>query len=92
MVACHKPKNLKDLLIPRKMKVCKERDPKASAYVEKQTWNVLRVAVKDRVKDVALDYRVSLGMRERLNKKFNLVGYDVYYNNYKKKIVFIERK
>ena len=65
MVAYHKPENLKDFVIPTKMLICKERDLKASTYVEKQTENVLGVAVKDIVKDILLDDRVSLGTRER---------------------------
>ena len=64
MVACHKRKNLNNLVIPIKIKFCKERDLKASACVGRQKWNVLGVVVKDRVKDTALDYGVSFGMIE----------------------------
>ena len=65
---------------------------KASSYVEKQTENMLVVSLKDRVKDIVLDDGVSLGMRERLHKTFNLVGQDDYYDTYKNKFVLNERK
>ena len=71
-------------MIPSKNKVCKERDLKAMAYVEKQTGNVIGVAVKDRVKEIALDHGVSIGMREILNKAFNSADLDVCYDNHKK--------
>ena len=77
MVAYHKPKNLKDLVIPSRIKVCMERDLRASTYVKNQTESVVRVAVKDRVKDIVLDDGVSLGMKERIHKTINLVGQDV---------------
>ena len=72
MVTYHKPKNLKDLVIPNKMKPCKERDLRDSTYAEKQTENVLGVAVKDRVKD-----GVSLVTGYMLNTMFNLAGPDI---------------
>ena len=92
MVAYHKPKNLKDIVMPSRMEYCKERNLRASAYIENQTGNVPGVSVKDRVKDIVLDDGVSSGMRERLNKTFNLVGQDVHYNSYKKLFVLKVRK
>ena len=63
MVPYCKPKNLKDLVIPSKMEIFKERDVKSSAYVEKQIENVIGVSVKDRVKEIVLDNGVPVGMR-----------------------------
>ena len=74
MVAHYKPKNLKDLAIPSRMKDYNEVDLKASTYSEKQTGRVMGVAVKDRVYEIVLDDKVSADMRERLHKNFNLVG------------------
>ena len=48
--------------------------------------------MKDRLNDIALDDGVSSGMRERVNKMFNLIGQDIYYNNYKKIFKVKERK
>ena len=63
-MACHKPNNLKDLVIPSRMKVCIERDLRPRNYVKNQVWNVLGVTVKDRVKDIALDGSLFSVMRE----------------------------
>ena len=64
MVAYHKPKNLQELVIPNRMKVYIEIYLRSSTYVKNQTGNVLGVAVKDRVKHIALDDGVSSGTRE----------------------------
>ena len=64
MAAYHKPKNLKDQVIPSRMKVCSERDLRTSTYVKNQTGNVVGLAVKDRVQDMLMDDGVSSGMRE----------------------------
>ena len=74
MVAHHKPKNLKDLVIQIRMKDCNEFDLKASTYDEKQTGRVMGIAGKDAVREMVSDDKVSGDMRERLHKTFNLVG------------------
>ena len=65
IVAYHKPNNLKDLAIPRKMIICNETYLKSSTYVENQTGNIIGVAVKDKLKEIVLDDGVSMGMIER---------------------------
>ena len=65
MVACHKPNNLNDPVIPSRMKVCMKRDLRSSAYVKNQTESVVGVPVKEIVKDIVLDDGVSPGIRER---------------------------
>ena len=77
MLDYHKPKNLKDLVIPSRMKVCMKRDLRASAHVKNQTGSVLRVAVKDRFKDTEFDDGVSSGMRDKANKTFYLISQDI---------------
>ena len=74
MVTCHKSKNLKYLVFPSRMKVCMERDLRASAHVKNQTGNVVGFAVKDRVKDTSLDDGFSSDTRERENKTLNWAG------------------
>ena len=49
IVAYHKPKNLKDLLITSKMETCKDFNLKGSAYVKKIKRNVTEIEIKDRV-------------------------------------------
>ena len=92
MVAYHKPKNLKYLVIPIRIKVCNEVDLKASTYSEKKTGRAMGVAVKDRVHEIFLDDKVSAGMREILNNFFNLVEQDIHYNSYKKKFMISARR
>ena len=91
MVACYKPKNLKDLVNPTRMKDCNEVDLKASAYAEKHVGKQMGVPVKDRVCKIVSDDEVSTGMRERLHETFNLVGQETYYNSRKKKFVINAR-
>ena len=92
MVAYHKRKNLKDLVIPSRMKDYNEVNLKAGTYAEKQTGRVMGVEVKDRAHEIVLDDGVSAGMRERLHKTFNLVEQDIHYSSYKKKIMIIARR
>ena len=87
MVAHHKPKNLKDLVIPSRMQNYNEVYLKASTYSEKHIWRLRGASVKDRVHKIVSDDKVSVGMRERLHDTFNLVGQDVHYNSYKKKFM-----
>ena len=55
MVSCHKPKNVKDMVVPSRMKDCVEPGLKAITYAEKQIGKVDVVELKDRVNDVFLD-------------------------------------
>ena len=64
MVACHKLKNLKELVIPSRMKDCKKVNLKSSTYVKKLTRRVMSVVVKDRVQEIVVDDGASVGMRE----------------------------
>ena len=61
MVACHKPRNLKDLVIPSRMKDCLEPGLKTSAFAEKQIGKVKAVKVQDRVNEIVLNDGVSDG-------------------------------
>ena len=63
MVAYHKHKNLKDLVIPSRMKMFSERDLRASTCVEDQTGNEVGFAVKDRVKEIVMDDGLSSGIK-----------------------------
>ena len=87
MVAYHKPKNLKDLVIPIRMKDCVEPVLQASTYAGKQIGKVEVVEVQDRVNEIVLDDGVSIGMRDKVQKTFELVGRGIHYNSYKKKFV-----
>ena len=64
MVSCHQPKNVKDMVVPSRMKDCAEPGLKASTYAEKQIGKVDVVELKDRVNDMFLDDGVSISMRE----------------------------
>ena len=46
--------------------------------------------MKDRVQEIVMDDRVSSGMIEGVNHTFQLVGQNVYYNNYKKRVAVKE--
>ena len=87
MVACHKPKNLKDLVMPSRMKDCNEVDLKASTYVKKQRGKAMGVVVKVRVQEIVVDYGASVGVRETLYENFKLVEQDIHYDSYKKKFM-----
>ena len=65
MVAPHKPKNFKDLVISSRMKDYNEVELKASTYAEKHIGRVIGVVVKDRVRKIVSDDKVPAGMRER---------------------------
>ena len=90
IVDYHEPNNLKDLVIPTRMKVCNERDLSASTHVEDQRGNEAGFAVKDRVQEIVMDDRASSGMIKRIDQTFQLVGRNIYYNNYNKRLVVKE--
>ena len=89
MVAYHKSKNLKDLVIPSRMKDCIEPELKASTYAVGKTQ---AIKVQDRVNEIVLSDGVSMNMRNKVHKTFELVGRDVHYNSYKKKFVINDRE
>ena len=92
MVACHKPKNLKDLVIPSRMKDCVEPGLKASTYAETQIGKVKVVKVQDRVNEIVLNDGVSMDMRDKVHKTFELLGRDIHCNSYKKKFAITNRE
>ena len=92
MVACHKPKNLKDLVLPSRMKDCVEPGLKASAYAETQIGKVEVVKVQDRANKIVLNAGVSMDIRDKVHKTFELVGRDIHYIIYKKKFVIRNRE
>ena len=55
MVSCHKQKNVKDMVVPSRMKDYVEPGLKSSTYAEKHIGKVDVVELKDRVNDVFLD-------------------------------------
>ena len=89
MVAYHKSKNLKDLVIPSRMKECIEPELKASTYAVGKTQ---AIKVQDRVNEVVLSDGVSMNMRNKVHKTFELVGQHIHYNSYKKKFVITNRE
>jgi len=92
MVAYHKPNNLKDLVIPSRMKDCVAPELKASTYAEKQIGKVQAIKVQDRVNEIVLNDGVSMTMRNKVHETFELVGQDIHYNSYKKKFVITNRE
>lgn len=92
MVEYHKPKILKNLVIPSRMKDCAELELKVSTYAEKQIGRAQTVKVKDRVKEIFLNDRVLMVMRDKVHKTFKLVGRDIHCNNYKKKFIIPNRE
>ena len=88
MVAYHKSKNLKDLVIPSRMKECIEPELKASTYAVGKTQ---AIKVQDRVNEIASSDGVSMNMRNIVHKTFELVGRDIHYNSYKKKFVIKDK-
>ena len=87
IVAYHKPKSLKDLVIPSRTKDCEEPVLQASTYAGKQIGKVEVVEVQDRLNEIVLDDAVSIDMRNTIQKTFELVGRGIHYNSYKKKFV-----
>ena len=61
MVACHKPRNLKDLVIQGRTKDCLEPGLKTSAYADKQIRKVKAVKMQDRANEIVLNDGVSDG-------------------------------
>ena len=89
MVAYHKSKNLKDLVIPSRMKDCIEPELKASTYAVGKTQ---AIKVQERVNEVVLSDGASMNMRNKVHKTFELVDRDIHCNSYKKKFVIKDRE
>ena len=71
------------------MKDCIEPELKASTYAIGKTQ---AIKVQDRVNEIVLSDGVSMNMRNKVHKTFELVGRDIHCNSYKKKFVIKDRE
>ena len=64
MIACHRLHNLKDLVIPSRMKPCDESNLKASSHLINTTERLGAKKIAEKVKNIVKDNSVSTGMIE----------------------------